>query len=75
MIEHPRVEAPAVPRDPLGRLHAEARPRPRPEENLRRERLTADDIAEEMRGHEIGNFDEVAWRILEANGQINFVKK
>jgi uncharacterized membrane protein YcaP (DUF421 family) len=45
------------------------------EENLRRERLTADDVAEEMRGHEIGNFDEVAWGILEANGQINFVKK
>jgi uncharacterized membrane protein YcaP (DUF421 family) len=45
------------------------------EENLRRERLTADDVAEEMRSHEIGNFDEVAWGILEANGQINFVKK
>lgn len=45
------------------------------DENLRRERLTPDDIAEEMRGHEIGTFDEVAWGILEANGQINFIKK
>ena len=45
------------------------------EENLRRERLTADDIAEEMRGHEIAAFDDVAWGILEANGQMNFIKK
>ena len=45
------------------------------EENLRRDRLTPDEVAEEMRGHEIGSFDEVAWAILETNGQINFVKK
>jgi uncharacterized membrane protein YcaP (DUF421 family) len=45
------------------------------EANLRRERLSPDDIAEEMRSHEIAHFDEVAWGILEANGKINFIKK
>ena len=45
------------------------------EENMKRERLTPDDIAEEMRGHEIASFDEVAWGIVEANGRINFIKK
>jgi uncharacterized membrane protein YcaP (DUF421 family) len=45
------------------------------EKNLKRERLTADDLAEEMRMQQIASFDEVAWAILEANGQISFVKK
>jgi uncharacterized membrane protein YcaP (DUF421 family) len=44
-------------------------------ENMRRERLTESEVAEERRGHEIGSFDEVAWAILETNGQINFIKK
>jgi uncharacterized membrane protein YcaP (DUF421 family) len=42
---------------------------------LRRERLNEDDVAEEMRLQQIGSFDEVAWGILESNGQISFVKK
>jgi uncharacterized membrane protein YcaP (DUF421 family) len=45
------------------------------EGNLRRERMTADEIAEEMRLQQIGSFDEVAWGILERNGQISFIKK
>jgi uncharacterized membrane protein YcaP (DUF421 family) len=45
------------------------------DENMRRERLTAEEVAEEMRGHEIATFDDVAWAILETNGQINFIKK
>jgi uncharacterized membrane protein YcaP (DUF421 family) len=45
------------------------------ERNLRRERMTADDVAEEMRMNEIASFDEVQWAILENNGQISFVKK
>jgi uncharacterized membrane protein YcaP (DUF421 family) len=45
------------------------------EPNLKRERLTEDDVAEEMRGQQIGSFDEVQWGILETNGQISFVKK
>ena len=43
--------------------------------NLKRERLTEDEIAEEMRMQQIGSFEEVQWAILETNGQISFVKK
>lgn len=45
------------------------------EENLRRDRLTPDDVAEEMRMQQIASFDDVKWGILETNGQISFVKK
>ncbi len=45
------------------------------EQNLRRERMTPDEIAEEMRMQQIASFDEVRWGILENNGQISFVKK
>jgi uncharacterized membrane protein YcaP (DUF421 family) len=45
------------------------------ESNLKRERLTEDEVAEEMRAQQIGSFDEVRWAILETNGQISFVKK
>src|SRR4051794_6689772 len=45
------------------------------ESNLKRERLTEDEVAEEMRAQQIGSFDEVQWAILETNGQISFVKK
>jgi uncharacterized membrane protein YcaP (DUF421 family) len=43
--------------------------------NLRRERLTAGDVAEEMRAQQIATFDEVRWAILESNGTISFIKK
>jgi len=45
------------------------------ERNLRRERMTPDDVAVEMRQQEIGSFDEVQWAILENNGQMSFIKK
>lgn len=45
------------------------------ERNLKRERMTVDDLAEEARLNQIGSFDEVAWAVLEASGQISFVKK
>jgi uncharacterized membrane protein YcaP (DUF421 family) len=45
------------------------------EKNLKRERLTEDDVAEEMRMQQIASFDDVQWAILETNGQISFVKK
>jgi uncharacterized membrane protein YcaP (DUF421 family) len=44
-------------------------------QNLRRERLTADDVAEQMRAQQIAVFDEVKWAILESNGTISFIKK
>lgn len=45
------------------------------EHNLNRERMTADEVAEEMRMQQIGSFDEVAWAILESNGSISFIQK
>jgi uncharacterized membrane protein YcaP (DUF421 family) len=45
------------------------------EQNLKRERMTEDEVAEEMRMQQIASFDEVQWGILESNGSISFVKK
>ena len=45
------------------------------ERNLRRERLTLDDIAEQARIQSIGSLDDVAWAVLETSGQISFIKK
>ena len=44
-------------------------------QNLRRERMTADDVAEEMRTQQIPTFDQVQWAILESNGTISFIEK
>jgi uncharacterized membrane protein YcaP (DUF421 family) len=43
--------------------------------NLKRQRLTADDVAEEMRLQQIMSFDDVRWAILEANGRMSFIDK
>jgi uncharacterized membrane protein YcaP (DUF421 family) len=45
------------------------------ENNLKRERMTPDEIAEEMRQQQIGSLDDVEWGILEPNGSISFIKK
>jgi uncharacterized membrane protein YcaP (DUF421 family) len=45
------------------------------ERNLRRERLTIDDLAESARLQGIGSLDEIAWGVLETSGSISFVKK
>jgi uncharacterized membrane protein YcaP (DUF421 family) len=45
------------------------------ERNLSRERMTPDEVAEEMRQQQIGSIDDVEWAILEANGSISFIKK
>ena len=44
-------------------------------ENLKRERMTADEVAEEMRQQQISSLDEVEWAIVEANGSVSFIKK
>jgi Protein of unknown function (DUF421) len=44
------------------------------EKNLTRERMTEDEVAEEMRSQQIGSLDEVQWAILEANGSVSFIK-
>src|SRR5436190_12817044 len=45
------------------------------ERNLRRERLTLDEVTESARLHQIGSLDEVKWAVLERNGEISFLKK
>jgi uncharacterized membrane protein YcaP (DUF421 family) len=45
------------------------------EKNLRRERMTEDEIAEEMRQQQIASLEEVEWAIVEANGSISFIQK
>ena len=45
------------------------------DKNLRAERLTVDDIAEEMRGQGIESLDEVKWCVLESSGSMSFVKR
>jgi uncharacterized membrane protein YcaP (DUF421 family) len=45
------------------------------ERNLRRERLTVEDLAESARMQGIGSLDEVAWGVLETSGAISFIKK
>jgi uncharacterized membrane protein YcaP (DUF421 family) len=45
------------------------------DENLKRERMTPDEVAEEMRAQQVGSLDEVEWAILEANGSVSFIKK
>jgi uncharacterized membrane protein YcaP (DUF421 family) len=43
--------------------------------NMRRERLTFDDLAEKARLSEIGSISEVKWAVLETNGDISFIKQ
>ena len=43
--------------------------------NLKRERLTVEEIAEAARLEQIGSLDEVQWAVLETTGLISFIKK
>jgi uncharacterized membrane protein YcaP (DUF421 family) len=43
--------------------------------NMRRERLTIDDLAEKARLSEIGSISEIRWAVLETNGNISFIKQ
>lgn len=45
------------------------------EGNLKRQRLTREDLAESMRLEQIMSFDDVRWAILEVNGQISFIEQ
>ena len=45
------------------------------ERNLKRERLTHAEIAEEARNQQIAHISQVRWGVLETNGQISFIKK
>jgi uncharacterized membrane protein YcaP (DUF421 family) len=45
------------------------------ERNMKRERLTLDDLAEAARKQSIGSLDEVQWAVMETSGSISFIKK
>ncbi len=45
------------------------------ERNLKRERLTSDDLAEAARRQGIAKLDDVAWAVMETSGAISFIKK
>jgi uncharacterized membrane protein YcaP (DUF421 family) len=45
------------------------------EKNLRRERLTVDDLTEQARANQVTSLDEVQWAIFEPSGSISFIPK
>jgi len=45
------------------------------EDNLKRERLTVDDVTEEMRLSSIASLEDVRWAVLETSGRLSFVRK
>jgi uncharacterized membrane protein YcaP (DUF421 family) len=44
------------------------------EANLRKERMTVDELLAEARQQQIGSLDEVRWAVLESNGKVSFIK-
>jgi uncharacterized membrane protein YcaP (DUF421 family) len=45
------------------------------ERNMRRERVTLDDLTSAMRQQNIATLDDVAWAVMETSGAISFIKK
>jgi uncharacterized membrane protein YcaP (DUF421 family) len=45
------------------------------ERNLRRQRITIEEVEQEARLEQIGSLGDVRWAILETNGKISFVEK
>jgi uncharacterized membrane protein YcaP (DUF421 family) len=45
------------------------------EKNLKRERVTLDDLAEEARKQNIAKFEDIKWAVMETSGEISFIKK
>jgi uncharacterized membrane protein YcaP (DUF421 family) len=45
------------------------------ERNLRRERITHEELTAEARQQQIGALDEVEWAVLETNGRISFLER
>jgi uncharacterized membrane protein YcaP (DUF421 family) len=43
--------------------------------NLRKERMTVDELLSEARLQQIASLDEIRWAVLESNGKVSFVKK
>lgn len=45
------------------------------EENLKRHRLTREEVAAAARMENIASLSQVRWAVLETNGQVSFIKK
>ena len=45
------------------------------EPNLRRERLTPEEVAAEARQNRLDSLEDVRWAVLESNGKISFISK
>src|SRR5256885_6350479 len=45
------------------------------EKNLRRERLTVEEIAEQARSSQISSLEDVQWAVFEPSGAISFIPK
>ena len=45
------------------------------EKNLKRNRLTHEEIAAEARNQQIASLDEIRWAVLETSGKISFIEK
>ena len=45
------------------------------QKNLYRERISVEELTEEMRQQQIGSIDEVQWAVLETSGAISFIQK
>ena len=45
------------------------------ERNLRRERLTLDDLAKQARANQLASLEDVRWAIFEPSGTISFIEK
>jgi len=45
------------------------------ESNLKRERLTVEEVAEEARGQQIASLEDVQWGVFEPSGKISFIPK
>jgi uncharacterized membrane protein YcaP (DUF421 family) len=45
------------------------------DDNLRRERITFDELAEEARGQQIASIEDVQWAVVETSGTITFIPK
>src|SRR5919202_1725112 len=45
------------------------------ERNLKRERLTVDEVRAEARLQQVGSLDDVRWAVLETNGRISIIPR
>jgi uncharacterized membrane protein YcaP (DUF421 family) len=45
------------------------------ERNLRRERITREELAAAARQQQITSLDQIRWAVLETNGEISFIEK